>query len=242
VLSAFKRGDIRDAYQLLTAASPHAEALAKSAEFSKIAGLINLQVGMPNQALDWWRKYAERDEAGKVLLAGGLFASGDQATGRAMAESISGPISLTATEVQEIRSAVPGAALEKAGLNIVQTGLLRQAFKAVRPFSGTTVLFDPSSTRLSTEGQSQLRHFAQGIHGIKRGSIIVTGYAGEGKTREYNLSLAELRANAVAAALTEFGIDPKRLRLLWREASPLGPWRDAEELSRQASVTAVEDK
>ena len=80
---------------------------------------------------------------------------------------------------------------------------------------GDTVYFATDSAVLTSEAQQLAQRQAcwLRLYAPQR-SLTIEGHADERGTREYNLALAERRAQAVMDYLIALGVDPKRLKTI----------------------------
>jgi chemotaxis protein MotB len=77
--------------------------------------------------------------------------------------------------------------------------------------TGQRILFAPGQSSLSEAARQRLRSVAESLRG-KLNRIEIRGHATPGETRDV-WELSYRRARAVAAALSEFGVESRRLRL-----------------------------
>ncbi len=77
---------------------------------------------------------------------------------------------------------------------------------------GDRVFFTTDSSSLSEEGRATLNAQARWLTANPQFSIVIEGHADERGTREYNVALGELRANAAMQYLISQGIRADRLR------------------------------
>lgn len=81
------------------------------------------------------------------------------------------------------------------------------------PLSIRTIYFDYDSTQISTEGQSALNAHAEYLSLNPDKVITIEGHTDERGTREYNLSLGERRAQAVADFLMASGVPANQMKV-----------------------------
>jgi peptidoglycan-associated lipoprotein len=79
---------------------------------------------------------------------------------------------------------------------------------------GDRVLFAFDRYDLSTEAMSQLQRQVEWLKKYPKYSLTIEGHTDERGTREYNLSLGELRATAVKNYLSSLGIDHNRIQTI----------------------------
>ncbi len=79
---------------------------------------------------------------------------------------------------------------------------------------GERVLFDSDSYTLNASARNILEGQAQWLMRYPSLTVTVEGHADERGTREYNLALADRRANATSNYLTAYGIDPRRINTI----------------------------
>ncbi len=81
------------------------------------------------------------------------------------------------------------------------------------PLSVRTIYFDYDSSQISTEGQSALNAHAEFLSLNPKQVITIEGHTDERGTREYNLSLGERRAQAVADFLMASGVPAQQMKV-----------------------------
>ncbi len=81
------------------------------------------------------------------------------------------------------------------------------------PLSIRTIYFDYDSAQISTEGQSALNAHAEYLSLHPDKVITIEGHTDERGTREYNLSLGERRAQAVADFLMASGVPAQQMKV-----------------------------
>ena len=99
------------------------------------------------------------------------------------------------------------------------------------------VFFATDSYDLTPEAREILASNAEWLAKFPTVRVLVEGHADERNTREYNLALAERRANAVRDYLVFLGIAPERVRTIsYGEEKPFAPGHDesAWRLNRRA--------
>lgn len=83
------------------------------------------------------------------------------------------------------------------------------------------VFFEPGSTRLDGNSQAVIATAAQWARGRPAQSITVIGFAPAADTRPANATLAQSRADAVAAQLVRDGVPPARIARGGRPATDI---------------------
>ncbi len=81
------------------------------------------------------------------------------------------------------------------------------------PLSVRTIYFDYDSSQISTEGQSALNAHAEFLSLNPEQVLTIEGHTDERGTREYNLSLGERRAQAVADFLMASGVPAQQMKV-----------------------------
>ena len=81
------------------------------------------------------------------------------------------------------------------------------------PLSVRTIYFEYDSITINSEGQSALNAHAEYLSLNPNQTMIIEGHTDERGTREYNLSLGERRAKAVADFLTASGVQGLQLEV-----------------------------
>ena len=76
------------------------------------------------------------------------------------------------------------------------------------------VFFATNSSQLTTASRDTLRKQASWMRKNKKLNVVLEGHADERGTREYNLALAEKRANAARDYLLTYGISGKRISVI----------------------------
>ena len=76
------------------------------------------------------------------------------------------------------------------------------------------VFFATNSSSLTTASRDTLRKQANYLRKNKNLNVVLEGHADERGTREYNLALAEKRANAARDYLLTYGISGKRISVI----------------------------
>ena len=102
-----------------------------------------------------------------------------------------------------------------------------------------TVYFDFDSSVLRTDAVETLN---KQVPYLKEGNeeIVVSGYADERGTREYNLGLGERRASAVAVYLELMGVDPARLSTVsYGKDNPVDPAHNEEAWAKNRRATTM---
>ncbi len=90
------------------------------------------------------------------------------------------------------------------------------------PAANRVVYFAYDSSLLSVEGEAVVHAHAQRLVANTVARIVLEGHADERGTREYNLALAENRANAVAQVMQAYGINRGRIKAVsFGEERPL---------------------
>lgn len=79
---------------------------------------------------------------------------------------------------------------------------------------GTTVQFTVNSSDLTPDAQATLRAQVQWLKRYPQYTITVAGHADERGTRDYNLALGGQRAESVRRFLSQYGINPTRMRTI----------------------------
>lgn len=96
----------------------------------------------------------------------------------------------------------------------VQTGPAPGSSEEFMTVVGDRVFFGFDQYSLSSEAQATLRDQAAWLRQYPDRTLILEGHADERGTREYNLALAERRANSVKDYLVAQGVNPQRLRVV----------------------------
>lgn len=81
------------------------------------------------------------------------------------------------------------------------------------PLSVRTIYFEYDSITINSEGQSALNAHAEYLSLNPNQTLVLEGHTDERGTREYNLSLGERRAKAVADFLTASGVQGQQLEV-----------------------------
>ena len=81
------------------------------------------------------------------------------------------------------------------------------------PLSVRTIYFEYDSITINSEGQSALNAHAEYLSLNPNQTLVLEGHTDERGTREYNLSLGERRAKAVADFLTASGVQGLQLEV-----------------------------
>lgn len=81
------------------------------------------------------------------------------------------------------------------------------------PLSVRTIYFEYDSVTINSEGQSALNAHAEYLSLNPNQTMILEGHTDERGTREYNLSLGERRAKAVADFLTASGVQGQQIEV-----------------------------
>ncbi len=90
------------------------------------------------------------------------------------------------------------------------------------PLSVRTIYFDYDSSQISSEGQSALNAHAEYLSLHPDQIITIEGHTDERGTREYNLSLGERRAQAVADFLMASGVPAQQMKVIsYGEENPV---------------------
>ena len=76
------------------------------------------------------------------------------------------------------------------------------------------VFFATNSSQLTTASRDTLRKQASWMRKNKKINVVLEGHGDERGTREYNLALAEKRANAARDYLLTYGISGKRISVI----------------------------
>lgn len=131
--------------------------------------------------------------------------------------------------------------LAAALLLLAASSLARQDDAAPPPPDGpyTQVFFQPGSARLDPRAVQELSKWAAAARDHPDERVLVSGYADSVGSLAANRGLSARRARAVARALADLGVDPRRIDL-----EPLGETEGAvptadgvsEPLNRRASV------
>jgi peptidoglycan-associated lipoprotein len=76
------------------------------------------------------------------------------------------------------------------------------------------VFYATNSSKLTTASRDTLRKQASWMRKNKKLNVVLEGHGDERGTREYNLALAEKRANAARDYLLTYGISSKRISVI----------------------------
>jgi OmpA-OmpF porin, OOP family len=93
------------------------------------------------------------------------------------------------------------------------------------------VYFDFDKTKITTGSISAINFLIKYLNANPQAHVDIIGYADEYGTPEYNINLSRRRAERVYEMITRFGIDPKRMHLVYRGADASVPKESA--LARQ---------
>ena len=91
---------------------------------------------------------------------------------------------------------------------------------AVDPNRALPIFFEAWSALLEEPAQVALGEAAQRIKANPRVPVLVVGYADPRGSAEANMTLSRLRARVVADALIANGVPARRIRILYRGATP----------------------
>jgi peptidoglycan-associated lipoprotein len=106
---------------------------------------------------------------------------------------------------------------------------------------GDRVFFSFNEFNLPDRARKTLGRQAEWLRANPSVRVAIEGHADERGTREYNLALAERRANSVLNYLVELGVDPERLSVISfgkEKPAAIGSNETAWALNRRA-VTAI---
>ena len=107
------------------------------------------------------------------------------------------------------------------------------------PLSIRTIYFEHDSTQINTQGQSALNAHAEYLSLNPNQQIILEGHTDESGTRDYNLSLGERRAQAVADFLSASGVSSQQIEIRsYGEESPVSieQSESARQLNRRVEL------
>lgn len=185
--------------------------LRKGGEVKKIVPIV-LTFGLIMMSLSCasWSKTAK---GGAIGAAGGAVVGG--AIGKAAGNTLLGAITgaaiggaagayighLMDKQAEEMRRDLEGAKIERIGEGIKIT------FE-----SG--LLFDVDKYDLRPQSQENLRKLAAILNKYPETNIIIEGHTDSTGTREYNLTLSERRARAVAHYLAQLGVSSSRFSVM----------------------------
>ncbi len=79
---------------------------------------------------------------------------------------------------------------------------------------GDRVFFGYDQYNISADARSTLEKQAAWLKKFPKGTVALEGHADERGTREYNLALAERRANAAKEYLVSLGVDAMRVKVI----------------------------
>lgn len=108
---------------------------------------------------------------------------------------------------QETQAAAPATAAAPAAAEQIAPGSQRDFIVNV----GDRVYFDFDRSDIRADQVATLEAQAAWLQSFRAVTIVVEGHADERGTREYNLALAERRANAHKDYLVSLGVDPARV-------------------------------
>ena len=107
----------------------------------------------------------------------------------------------------------------------------------VDPLSQRTVYFEYDEAIVSDEAQTIIRAHADVLLENPDANLQISGHADERGTREYNLALGDLRAQAVSVYFQNYGVDVARISVIsYGEENPasIGADEDSWRLNRRA--------
>jgi outer membrane protein OmpA-like peptidoglycan-associated protein len=106
----------------------------------------------------------------------------------------------------------------------VETEVVREVYRTVTTNNYTfrDVLFRYDDSTLTPMGERAVASVCEALHGKDITEIAVTGFCSSEGTDEYNMALGQRRADTVAAALGDCGLDRTKMRVESRgEADPV---------------------
>ena len=107
---------------------------------------------------------------------------------------------------------------------------------------GDRVLFGLDRFDLSPEARTIIENQAVWLKRFPAVTVTIEGHTDERGTREYNLALAERRANSVRDYMIALGIDPNRVRTIsYGKERPVDPVSNDEAWSRNRCGVTVLD-
>jgi outer membrane protein OmpA-like peptidoglycan-associated protein len=120
-------------------------------------------------------------------------------------------------QAAEIKTAIPGATVERVGEGINVT------FDEKNPDgSQAGVYFANNQYNINSNAQLAILKLNNVFIEYPDTNILIEGHTDNTGSANYNLSLSERRANAVAAALLETGVSPTRITTKWYgESQPI---------------------
>lgn len=82
--------------------------------------------------------------------------------------------------------------------------------------------FKQSSSKIDLDEMDKLEDIIQIAHEFFGYNILISGNTDSTYTKEYNMNLSKQRAKNIKKILTDFGINPKRIKLKWYgESKPI---------------------
>lgn len=132
-----------------------------------------------------------------------------------------------------------GAGGEGAGVSTEGYGALGLSSEQLREMQNRTIYFDYDQSEIPSRYYDLLRAHAAYLSGNSGNSVTVEGHADERGSREYNIALAERRADAVRRFLQAEGVAGNQITTIsYGEERPADPGHDesAWALNRRAVV------
>lgn len=115
----------------------------------------------------------------------------------------------------------------------------------VENFHLRDVLFDYNKATLTPEGHKAIKRLMDRLRGRQIKKVEICGYTCDLGSEDYNLELGKRRAEAVAQAMIELGIDKSIIKTSSKgEADPIVPNRDevSRALNRRVEVVVTSEK
>ncbi|MBM3488704.1 MAG: peptidoglycan-associated lipoprotein Pal [Alphaproteobacteria bacterium] len=107
---------------------------------------------------------------------------------------------------------------------------------------GDRVFFDLDRFDLRADARAILDRQAAWLRTYPNVALVIEGHADERGTREYNLALAERRANSVRSYLTALGVSPSRVSIVsFGKERPVDPRSNEDAWSQNRRAVSVVD-